>query len=112
MISLTNGGQAIDHETLEWSELGFARLPAGQLWTDSLRGVRITLTHGYESVPIVVEMIREMAARAEASPGGLVEARAGDISEKRSMTAPGVAGGIVLMAHEREQLNPYRIRGS
>nr|RZI35321.1 hypothetical protein BJQ95_02388 [Cryobacterium sp. SO1] len=104
-----NGDQVIDPETLEWSAAGFARLPAGQRWTTRLRGVRITLTHGYDSAPVVVEIILAMVARAAASPEAHTRVAMGAVNIGHSLVAPGVSGGLVLMAHEKVGLTPYRL---
>jgi len=109
--AVTNAGVAIDPAGLEWSEDGRLRAPDGRRWTHRLRGMTVTLTHGHPYSDHLAEIVREIASRAAASPGGLIEASAGTVREKRSLTAPGVAGGVVLMAHEREALSTYVIRG-
>lgn len=105
-----NGRRALDPTTLEWSSDGYLR-NGGQRWTERLRGVSITLTHGHAHADHVVEIIRSVAARAAMSPDGVVRESAGAISLTPSMTASGVSGGVILMAHEKEQLETYKIRG-
>lgn len=102
-----NDGDVLDVTTLEWSADGFLRAPG--VWTRKLRGVKLTLTHGFDAVPEVAEVVRSVADRAKSSPGGVVREQAGSVSLQYSATAPGVSGGVVLMAHERAQLDPYRI---
>ncbi len=102
-------GVILDPLTLEWSEAGFIRAPG--IWVDKLRTVKLTVTHGFESVPDVVEIVRAIAARASASPTGVVREQAGAVSIGFSLTAPGVSGGVVLMDHERRMLDKYRIGG-
>ena len=101
------GGDVLDPLALEWSEAGFIRNPAG--WPDKLRAVRLTVTHGFESVPDVAEIVREIAERAALSPGGITREATGPFSASFSSTAPGVSGGVVLMDHERKQLDRYKI---
>lgn len=110
--AITNGDQVLDPATLEWSADGFARLPYGQLWTDKLRGVNIQLRHGYQAAPDLVEIIRAMAARAQSAPDTILRSQVGMVSQTVSMVAPNVAGGVVLMDHERAMLEPYRIRAA
>lgn len=110
IAAISNGGQALDPATLEWSANGFARLPSGYRWTERLRGVTLQLRHGFAEAPDLVEMMRAMAARAESSPDTIARVQVGMVSQTPSMVAPGVAGGVVLMAHEREMLGPYRLR--
>jgi hypothetical protein len=105
----TVDGTALDVATLEWSEAGYLRIPGA--WPDKLRSVRLTIEHGFDDVPDVVSVIRSIAARASASPTGVVREQAGAVSISMSMVAPGVSGGVVLMDHERRMLDKYRITG-
>lgn len=102
-------GLVVDPATLEWSEAGFIRAPG--IWVDKLRSVKLTVTHGFESVPDVAEIVRAIAARASAAPGGVVREQAGAVSLTNSLTATGVSGGVVLMDHERRMLDKYRLPG-
>lgn len=102
-------GVVVDPATLEWSAAGFIRAPG--IWVDKLRAVRMTVTHGFDAVPDVAQIIRDIAARASASPGGVVREQIGARSVSLSMTAPGVSGGVVLMEHERRMLDRYRVTG-
>lgn len=109
VIAATVDGVAVDPLTLEWSEAGFIRTSG--VWPDRLRSVRLTVSHGFESVPDVAAIITAIAARASASPMGVVREQAGAVSISMSLTAPGVSGGVVLMEHERRMLDAYRISG-
>lgn len=100
-------GVILDPATLEWSDAGFVRAPG--IWVDKLRAVKLTVTHGFDAVPDVAEIVRAIAARASASPIGVVREQAGAVSIGFSLTAPGVSGGVVLMDHERRMLDKYRI---
>lgn len=109
IISVVVDGVVVDPASLEWSEAGFIRAPG--IWTDKLRSVRLTIEHGHESAPDVAEKVIAIAARASASPTGVVRENAGAFGVSYSTTAPGVAGGVVLMEHERKQLDRYRLPG-
>lgn len=100
-------GTVIDPTTLEWSEAGYLRTSG--VWPDKLRAVKLRVEHGFESVPDVAAIVRAIAARASASPTGVVREQAGAVSIGFSLTAPGVSGGVVLMDHERRMLDKYRI---
>jgi len=102
-------GVTLDPATLEWSEAGFIRT-VGR-WPDKLRAVKLTVKHGFDEAPDVAATIRSIAARASASPGGIVREQIGARSISLSMVAPGVSGGVVLMDHERRMLDKYRIAG-
>jgi hypothetical protein len=103
-------GVTLDPATLEWSEAGFVR--ASCRWPDKLRAVKLTVRHGFDEAPDVVAIVRAIAARASASPTGVVREQAGAVSLSMSLTAPGVSGGVVLMDHERRMLDNYRIGGA
>lgn len=109
VLSASVDGVALDVSTLEWSEAGFLRVPGR--FPDKLRSVRLTIEHGFDSAPDVVAIVRAIAARASASPTGVVREQAGAVSLTMSLTAPGVSGGVVLMDHERRMLDKYRIGG-
>lgn len=102
-------GTVLDLLTLEWSEAGYLRRYG--TWPDRLRSVKVTAQHGFESAPEVAGIVRAIAARASASPTGVVREQAGAVSIGFSLTAPGVSGGVVLMDHERRQLDKYRLPG-
>lgn len=102
-------GTALDLADLEWSEAGFMRRSG--TWPDRLRSVKVSIVHGFEDAPDVAAIVRAIAARASASPTGVVREQAGAVSIGFSLTAPGVSGGVVLMDHERKQLDAYRIVG-
>lgn len=100
-------GTVVDPATLEWSEAGYLRTSG--VWPDKLRAVKLTVQHGFDDAPDVAAIIRAIAARASASPTGVVREQAGAVSIGFSLTAPGVSGGVVLMDHERRMLDQYRI---
>lgn len=112
ITSCTNDGQAIDVATLEWSAGGYLRAPEGRIWSSRLRGVRIQILHGYDEASDVGEMIRAIAARAASAPDAYIREQAGGVQLAPSMTAPNVAGGVVLMDHERKMLEPYKLYGT
>lgn len=109
VVSAEVSGEVVDVATLEWSEAGFVRAPG--IFPDRLRSVRLTVEHGFDAVPDVAQIIRDIAARADAAPGGVVREQAGAVSITNSLTATGVSGGVVLMDHERRMLDKYRLPG-
>lgn len=109
VLAASVDGVALDVSSLEWSAAGFLRAPGK--FPDKLRSVRLTIEHGFNDVPDVVATVRSIAARATASPTGVVREQAGAVSLSMSLTAPGVSGGVVLMDHERRMLDRYRIPG-
>lgn len=80
-------------------------------WT-AWSGDRYTLTYtaGFAEVPDdLVTLTLQIAARALGAPLGVVREQSLTSSVTWSATAPGVAGGDVLMQHELDQLAEYRI---
>lgn len=102
-------GTVLDPATLEWSEDGFIR--ARGVWPDRLRSVKVTIEHGFDSAPDVAQIVMDVAGRADASQSYVVREQAGAVGISASMVAPGVAGGVVLMDHERKMLDRYRLPG-
>ena len=107
--SVSLSGVPLDLADLEWSENGYLRKSG--VWPDRLRSVRVTVEHGFDSADDVAAIVRAIAARASASPTGVVREQAGAVSIGFSLTAPGVSGGVVLMDHERAMLDKYRLPG-
>lgn len=73
--------------------------------------VEVDMTHGYEANSPAGEVLRStilaVAARAIASPSGVVRSQVGQISETYSQTGSNQAGGVVLLDNEKAALDPY-----
>lgn len=108
VVSCSVDGQDIDPATLEWAEEGFLRRSCG-VWPDRLRSVLLTIRHGFDDAPDVSALIYELAERSMTAKGGRVREAAGGVSITNATVATGVAGGVVLMEHEKVNLEPYRI---
>lgn len=80
-------------------------------WVGARGGtVAITYAAGFEEVPEdIVSLTLQVAARALGSPLGIVREQAGGVSVSYTQTGSNTAGGSVLLAHEMEQLDAYRI---
>lgn len=77
-----------------------------------LSGARIvvTMTHGFEVIPEdLVELTLMIASRAMGAPLGYTREQSGQRSVSHSLTAQGVAGGTVLLEHEKASLSEYRL---
>ena len=107
--SVSVSGVPLDLADLEWSENGYLRKSG--VWPDRLRSVQVRVAHGFDSADDVAAIVQAIAARATASPGGIVREQIGARSISLSMTAAGVSGGVVLMDHERAMLDKYRLPG-
>ena len=80
VTALTNGGDVIDVTNLQWSDAGIVRL---WYWTTELRGIAISIAHGYPQVPPdLAGVVRNIALRAKESGGvGLKAKSSGPFSE-------------------------------
>ena len=78
-------------------------------WTNLCgRKVDITYTAGFEKVPAsLVTLTLQIAARALGSPLGAVREQTLVSNVQWSATAPGVAGGAVILESEMSTLTPY-----
>jgi hypothetical protein len=78
----------------------------------SITGARVVvkMTHGFEQVPEdLVDLTLMMASRALGAPLGYTREQSGQRSVTHSLTAAGVAGGTVILDHERDELATYRL---
>lgn len=94
---------------LDWDEAGM--LSAPYVWGQGrrFRGLTVTITHGFDDVDDVLAVVVAVAARQAITPTGVVREQAGSVSIAPSLVAPNVAGGIVLLQHERDALAAYRV---
>jgi hypothetical protein len=108
LVSVVNDGTVLDAGSLDFDE------ETGQVfgprWSSRRRGLVITYTHGLNNVPpLIADLTLQIAARALGSPLGIIREQSLASSITWTATAAGVAGGTVLMEHEREQLASYTV---
>lgn len=101
-------GVELDPDGFEWSEKGMLRRLGG-CWPTRFRSIEVTLTHGFEVAPDVVQIIQQVCANAIASPMGATREQAGQISIAWATTAPGVSGGMSLLDRDLAILDMYRL---
>lgn len=116
IVSITNvveygrTWEPADIAGLEWSEAGMVRT-SGRCWTSRYRGVAVTLTHGFEDIADVKQIVQQVVGNAISSPMGATREQAGQVSISWSTTAPGVSGGLSLLQRDLDVLNLYRLPG-
>lgn len=103
--SVTVDGDPVTDYT--WREHGTLH---GRCW----RGrVEVSFTHGFDvdspAYQVVRGLILAVAARAKASPNGVMRAQVGQVSETYSQTATNQAGGVALLTSEKNLLAPYKL---
>jgi len=97
-----------DKSDFRWSADGSVKRLAA-LWSDDFRIIDATITHGYPTARAVKAVALAVVTRELSSPTGATREQAGAVSVSWALSAPGVSGGIALLAHEREILDFYRI---
>ena len=107
-MALTAYDPATGVGDFEWSANGELRR-AGGSWPTSWRSVAVEFTHGFESAPDVEQVVLQVVAHALSSPMGATREQAGGLSVSWATTAPGVSGGMALLARDREVLDLYRL---
>lgn len=84
--------------------------PDGRMWLrPGCEPVTVTMTHGYAAADDVRAVVLAVAARAAASPSGIIRAQVGQINETYTQTAPNQTGGVALLDHEKVALAPYTL---
>ena len=94
----------------EWDFNGLLRLPRGHLWPQTLRGVEVDVTHGFEwdEVPNVAGVVHNLARRAASGVYGVASQSVTGASVSYQ-TAGGAPLSIPLLQIEKQTLDPYRI---
>jgi hypothetical protein len=105
LTEVTNEGITLDPVTYDWSAAGIIELRCGR-FTHRLRGVTVTLTHGYPNMPADVQaVIDRIDARGTDDPGVL--AQVGQV--RYATTASGTAVGASLTDLDRAILDRYKL---
>lgn len=106
LLSLTSDGDTVDLADVRWSDNGVLE---GH-WSHRRGSVTVNFRHGYDQVPAGMKALAcAVAARAALSPTGITREQVGSVSVTYSQTAPGVAGGITLLEHEKSYLARYSL---
>lgn len=106
VTACTNDGTDV-LASLDWSESGLLTLSCGR-WTSKNRGVRVTLTHGFDEAPDVAGVVAQVAARAAAQVGPVVRQNAGPMGVSYG-TVNGAPISLPLLQSEKEALLPYQL---
>ncbi len=108
VTAVTVDGIAVPLTDVQWSQAGY--LWRATPWTSELRGISATIDHGYEAVPVEVQaVVLAVAARAAASPDGVIRQQVGQVSVTFTQSGFNIAGGMALLEHERAVLDRYRL---
>jgi len=109
VAEVKDGGVLLEYRTgYRWSESGMLSRTNGE-FSREFRDVEITLTHGHDNTPELVSVALAVVSRALASPMGATREQAGQMAVTWASTAPGVSGGMALLANELAILDGYKI---
>lgn len=101
-----DGTTLVEGTDYEWSEIGLLRRLGCNPWTGKLRGLSVTLTHGFDPEPVDVAAVVERVAARSSSDAGAVR-QVGQVAYATTNQGVGVAGA--LTDFDKAQLAPYRI---
>lgn len=101
-----DGTSLVESTDYEWSEIGLLRRLGSSPWTGKLRGLSVTLTHGFEFEPDDFAAVVERVGARSSSDAGAVR-QVGQVAY--ATTTQGVGVGGALTDFDKAQLAPYRI---
>jgi len=108
ITSLIEDETTLEDTAFRWSEDGSVKRN-GCRWSDDFRILTVTIEHGYATAEDVKRVLLAVVTRELSSPTGATREQAGAVSISWATTAPGVSGGLALLAHEFSVLDAYRI---
>jgi hypothetical protein len=104
ITSITEDGSAVDPGDYEWSSSGVVR--RNGYWSPSLRGLEVSLTHGYAEMPLdVAGVIERLTTRVVEGAGVL--AQVGQVSYAEG--EDGLPVGGTLTSLDRAVLDRYKL---
>jgi hypothetical protein len=113
VASVAESGTELDPVGYAWSAAGVIRRTSSTFpwsrcsgWTDALRGVEVTLTHGYEEMPLdVTAVIERLAARAMDGAG--IYSQVGAVTYATGQDGLPASGSLTTL--DRLVLDRYRL---
>lgn len=100
-----------DEYSFGWSENGNVEYYSKWGWPYGYRNIEIEFTHGYslDQISDLKQIVLQVSAQALSSPTGATREQAGQVSMQWATTAPGVSGGLSLLARDLEVVNSYKL---
>lgn len=116
LIEVTEHGQELDADELEWLQSGLIRKPPSLCWHHpgwhpKWRSVHVTYESGYDmdAVPDLAAIVSQVASNHLAAPAGVRSERAGNVEVSYNTTGNGVSGGVTLLSRDMSMLGQYRL---
>ena len=112
VASIEEDGVTLDPSAYEWSRAGVVRRLASTSywsscqprWTNHLRGLVVTFTHGFDTMPAdLQQVIDDLSARLGSGFGGLVSQSVGPFTESYGQPSTAAMGSNLAT------LNSYRL---
>lgn len=116
VIEVTEGGEELDVDEIEWLHSGLLRKPPSMCWhhpgwNPKWRSVHVTFVSGYDAdaVPDLAAVVVQVASNNLAAPAGVRSERAGNVEIAYNATSSGVSGGVTLLNRDLSMLSQYRL---
>ena len=117
VMEIIEDGDTVPDDAYTWSAAGLVRRTGGQngwtcgwgCWTSRLRGITVTLSHGYDVMPTDLDaLIGGAAQRLVDNPHGLSQQAIGPFSESYGATGSGTftASDIAILSSYRLPRRP------
>lgn len=111
LASLTIDGSPQDLTNFEWSRrTGNVRRKDHCALPEVWGGIEVAFNSGYDEVPADLKaIVLQVSALALSSPTGATREQAGQVAVSWGTTAPGVSGGLTLLARDLQTLAAYKL---
>lgn len=111
LTSITIDGTLQTLSDFQWSRrTGNVRRTDGGYFKEVWGGVVVAFNSGYAETPEdLKQVVLQVSSLALSSPTGATREQAGQVSMAWATTAPGVSGGLVLLARDLATVNAYRL---
>lgn len=108
--SITVDGSVLTQTDYEWSRVtGNIRSKRGW-FPDSWGGTVVSFNSGWAEAPAdLKQVVLQVSSQALSSPTGATREQAGQVAMSWGTTAPGVSGGLSLLARDLATVDQYRI---
>lgn len=108
IVSIVDDGTPVDLGSVDFSRTGMIERRSGS-WGRRMGSIKVTIEHGYDEVEELTSLAVTIAARAAASPKGIVQEGSDGVSIRFTTFGGGASGGVALLGHEKELIDRYTL---
>ena len=101
--------QEQDLNGYEWQTRGLIR-PKSGCWPQGWNRTFIEFYSGYDSDPLLKQVVAQIATNHLAAAPGIREEQAGAVRISYNQTTSGVTGGVTLLPRELEMISAYKLQ--